>query len=150
MHVDSFSDASTYSTHQDVPRNTPYSHDNIPLQIQSIPAKSHMQRRQGSRSRNAMRRHYERKGSVQKWCAEMKTREMLTTILTDGITLWFNDNLLQPADYPTPFHQLLHQQNNIGWRQLFHGRCWMNTRTQVKRTQIENPDAFIQLNTEYD
>jgi hypothetical protein len=36
-----------------------------------------------------------------------------------------------------------------------HGsKCWTNMRTQVKRTQIENPDknadAFIRLNTECD
>jgi hypothetical protein len=52
----------------------------------------------------------------------MKTREMLTTILTDGITQWLTDKLLQPADYPAQFHRLIHQQNNIGWRQLFNGR----------------------------
>jgi hypothetical protein len=28
--------------------------------------------------------------------------------------------------------------------------CWTNMRTQVKRTRIENPDAFIRLNIECD
>jgi hypothetical protein len=34
----------------------------------------------------------------------MKTREMLTTILTHGMTQWFNNKLLQPPDYPTQFN----------------------------------------------
>jgi hypothetical protein len=60
-------------------------------------------------------------GSIQKRCAEMKAREMLTTILMDGITQWFNNKLLQPAECPAPFHRLIQQQSNVGWRQLFHG-----------------------------
>jgi hypothetical protein len=28
--------------------------------------------------------------------------------------------------------------------------CWTNMRTQVKRTQKENPNVLIRLNTEYD
>lgn len=52
----------TYSTHQDVPQNTPNSHDNVRIQIQSIPALSYMQsRRQKLRSHNVMRRQYQRK-----------------------------------------------------------------------------------------
>jgi hypothetical protein len=33
---------------------------------------------------------------------------------------------------------------------VFHSLNAETTRTQVKRTRIENPDAFIQLNTECD
>jgi hypothetical protein len=72
-------------------------------------------------------------GSVQKRCAEMKTLERLTTILTDGSKPWFNNKLPQPADHPTLFHQLIHQQNNIGWRHLFHGRFaskWQQLKNQ--------------------
>jgi hypothetical protein len=48
-------------------------------------------------------------GSVQKWCTEMKTRELLTTILMDGIMQWLDNKLLQPAkcltsDFVPPFN----------------------------------------------
>ena len=63
---------------------------------------------------------------------------MLTTILTEGITKWFNNKILQPADYPAPFHQLIHQQNNIGWHQLFHSRFvskWQQLQNHHLRTK---------------
>jgi hypothetical protein len=53
-------------------------------------------------------------GTVQKGFTKMKTREMLTTILADGLMQWFNDKQIQPAAYPAPFHRLMKQQNEIG------------------------------------
>jgi hypothetical protein len=76
-------------------------------------------------------------GSVQKRCTEMKTRKMLTTILTDGLMQWFNDKQIQPAAYPAPFHRLIKQQNEIGWRQLFNGRFsseWQQLQNQHLRS----------------
>ena len=35
--------------------------------------------------------------SIRKRCDDMKTREMLTTILTDGIQAWFTEATLQPV-----------------------------------------------------
>ncbi len=52
----------------------------------------------------------------------MKTREMLTTVLTDGIQAWLTNTTLQPQNYPHTFRQLLQEQNGIGWRQVFNGR----------------------------
>ncbi len=75
--------------------------------------------------------------SVQKRCTEMKTREMLTTILTDGLTQWFNDKELAPTDYPPLFRLLIQQQNELGWRQLFNGRFvseWQRLQNQHLRT----------------
>jgi hypothetical protein len=60
--------------------------------------------------------------SIRKRCDDMKTREMLTTILTDGIQAWFTEATLQPVTYPHAFRQLIQEQNDIGWRQLFNGR----------------------------
>jgi hypothetical protein len=52
----------------------------------------------------------------------MKTREMPTTILTDGVQAWFNDTPLDQEKYPHIFsHQLIQDQNTIGLRQLFNG-----------------------------
>jgi hypothetical protein len=39
----------------------------------------------------------------------MKTREMLTTILTDGIQAWFTKAPLQPNTYPHAFRQLIQE-----------------------------------------
>jgi hypothetical protein len=52
----------------------------------------------------------------------MKTREMLTTIFTDGIQAWFTDATLTPGNYPQAFRQLIQEQNDTGWRQLFNGQ----------------------------
>jgi hypothetical protein len=60
--------------------------------------------------------------SIRKRCGNMKTREMLTTILTDGIQVWFTEATLQPGNYPHAFRQLIQEQNDIRWRQLFNGR----------------------------
>jgi hypothetical protein len=47
---------------------------------------------------------------------------MLTRKLTDGIPAWFTEATLQPGNYPRTFRQLIQEQNDIGWRQLFNGR----------------------------
>jgi hypothetical protein len=61
-----------------------------------------------------------------KRCGGMKTPEMLTTILTDGIQAWFTETTLQPNTYPHAFRQLLLQeQSDIGWQQIFKG-CTLN------------------------
>jgi hypothetical protein len=72
----------------------------------------------------------------QKRCKEMHTREMLITILTDGIQAWFNDTPMQPENYPPTFHKLIKDQTAIGWRQLFHGRFateWQRLQNQHLR-----------------
>jgi polyphosphate kinase len=45
--------------------------------------------------------------SIRKRYDEVKTREMLRTILADGIQAWFTDATLQPDTYPQAFCQLL-------------------------------------------
>jgi hypothetical protein len=76
-------------------------------------------------------------GTVQKRCTKMKTREMLTMILTDSLMQWFNDKQIQPAAYPAPFHRLIKQKIEIGWRQLFNGRFsseWQQLQDQHLRS----------------
>lgn len=50
------------------------------------------------------------------------TQPDLRTILTDGLTAWFQGNDIDPAVYPAKFAKLIRQQSAIGWRQLFNGR----------------------------
>ena len=67
----------------------------------------------------------------------MKTREMLTTILTNGLTQWFNDKELAPPDYSPLFQLLIQQQNELGWSKLFNGRFvseWQRLQNQHLRT----------------
>jgi hypothetical protein len=44
---------------------------------------------------------------------------MLTIILTDGIQAWFNSHPITPEKSPDAFHQLIQDQKEIGWSQLF-------------------------------
>jgi hypothetical protein len=55
--------------------------------------------------------------SIRKRCNDMKTREMLTPILTEGIQTWFTEATLQPGTYPHAFQQLIQEHNDISWRQ---------------------------------
>jgi hypothetical protein len=43
-------------------------------------------------------------------------------ILISALEAWLNDNPLDLSSYPSLYSNLLHQQTQIGWRQLFNGR----------------------------
>jgi hypothetical protein len=79
--------------------------------------------------------------SIRKRCGDMKTREMLTTILTDGIQAWFTEATLQPRTYPSAFRQLIQDQNDTGWRQIFNGRIsneWQRLQNEhLRRHEIK-------------
>jgi hypothetical protein len=54
---------------------------------------------------------------------QWNTRYGLVEVLCAGLTGWFQGDLpLDPADFPLSLRQLVHQQNQIGWDQLFRGR----------------------------
>jgi methylphosphotriester-DNA--protein-cysteine methyltransferase len=56
--------------------------------------------------------------STRKRYDDMKMREMLRMILTNGSQAWFTETALQRDTYPHTFRQLLQEQTDIGWRQL--------------------------------
>ena len=60
--------------------------------------------------------------ALRKVCDHSDTRPYLTEILLDGLSAWFNGTTLDSELYPTQYHRLLQQQNDLGWRQLFNGR----------------------------
>jgi hypothetical protein len=77
-------------------------------------------------------------------CDELQTYPPMRDLLLEGIQSWWTNpigHLIQANGYPHELRGLIHQQNRIGWRQLFHGRLsneWsamQNTHYQV----IGNP-----------
>ena len=61
--------------------------------------------------------------AVQANCATIRTSRVMTSILSQGISRWLTDASDLPTDaFPQRFHCHIRQQNQIGWRQLFHGR----------------------------
>ena len=52
----------------------------------------------------------------------MQSNHVLHDILRHGILLWFRGSPYDPATVPARFRQLIIEQNNIGWHQLFRGR----------------------------
>jgi hypothetical protein len=71
-------------------------------------------------SREAM--HISSLVSIRKRCEKLDTRPYLMEILLDGLENWYNDQPMETQPYPARYHRLIHQQNKIGWRQLFNGR----------------------------
>jgi hypothetical protein len=55
-------------------------------------------------------------------CERLHTRSYLVDILIEGLATWFNAGTIDKAAYPTSFHRLIHEQSQLGWRQLFQGR----------------------------
>jgi hypothetical protein len=125
------------TAHQDVPQNTPYSNYNPKASPLSPIYKAEDEDRYHvmgcADTRKAKWRH-QLIGSVQKRCSETKTREMLTTILTDGIT-----QCGSTINY-APFQQLIQHQNSIGWCQLFEGRF------ASKWQRLQNQHLWTNLN----
>jgi hypothetical protein len=65
--------------------------------------------------------------TLKKKCTSLQTRPFLTTVLCDALSGWLRHDSehkfqLNHLDYPSPVHRLIHQQNEIGWQQLFLGR----------------------------
>jgi hypothetical protein len=60
--------------------------------------------------------------SICKTCDKLHTRPNLQVILLTATEAWFNDT---PGDFsqcPPLYSNLIHQQMQIGWRQLFNGQ----------------------------
>jgi hypothetical protein len=54
---------------------------------------------------------------------QWNSRYGLVEVLCAGLECWFQGNLrLDPDQFPLPLRSLVHQQNRIGWDQLFRGR----------------------------
>jgi hypothetical protein len=60
---------------------------------------------------------------LEHWCKQLNTEPGLALVLVTGISQWLNgQDTMSPEDFPPKYNQLVSQQNDIGWRQLFNGR----------------------------
>jgi hypothetical protein len=57
-----------------------------------------------------------------KKCHAIKTDPTLTAILLAGITSWLHSTPFQLDEYSDDYHQLIADQQSIGWNQFFQGR----------------------------
>ena len=60
--------------------------------------------------------------AIRKRCEYLPTRPYLMEILISGLVHWFQDTAFPREDYPTQYHDLIDQQEHLGWNQLFLGR----------------------------
>jgi hypothetical protein len=60
--------------------------------------------------------------SIRKTCDRLQTRPNLRDILITGLEAWLNDTPASYDKFPSSYNALIHQQTQIGWRQLFNGR----------------------------
>ena len=61
------------------------------------------------------------------------SRAILTEILWEGISERLNGGTLSQYRYELKYHQLIQEQNDIGWRHIFNGRLalqWSELRTR--------------------
>jgi hypothetical protein len=62
-------------------------------------------------------------------CETSTTRLVLLQILTQGLSQWFRGLPLPPHTFPPQFHELIHQQNTIGWFGFLRGftsKLWVH------------------------
>jgi len=77
------------------------------------------------------------KASLLKWKTLMmaqNTDPILQIIFLQGITKWRQMQPLDTTEFPTEYRNLLDQQEQIGWRQIWSGR-WSN---QWKQLQLQS------------
>jgi hypothetical protein len=60
--------------------------------------------------------------SIRKTCDRLNTRPNLRDILLSSLEAWLNETPVNYDNYPPLYSTLIHQQTQIGWRQIFNGR----------------------------
>ena len=79
------------------------------------------------------------------------TDPTLSTILLKGITLWRNHTPFNITNLGPQYRKLVHEQDNIGWRQIFNGR-WSKSWSKIQachegKTGSNNPNWGKQILT---
>jgi hypothetical protein len=59
--------------------------------------------------------------TIRRHCEDNTTRLVLLQIITNGLASWFSGTLLSTDGFSIDFHQLIHEQNAIGWYALLRG-----------------------------
>jgi len=60
--------------------------------------------------------------SLRKRCSRLLTEPALQDVLIDGLETWLRADAIDLDQHPSRLHELIMEQNFIGWRQLFNGR----------------------------
>jgi len=68
---------------------------------------------------------------------QQATDPNLITILTNGLKKWRQNEQIAFENHPTKYHQLIQEQNAIGWRQLFNGR-WSTQWAKLQHQHYKN------------
>jgi hypothetical protein len=89
------------------------------------------------------------------YCTQSNTDPALQSLLLQGIQGWFqtSQNYTVNTDrYNDTLHRLVHQQNRIGWRQIFHGRFtveWVRIQdSYYRRSELQEAMKGVQLTGE--
>jgi hypothetical protein len=59
--------------------------------------------------------------SLKEQCYALKTSPLLVECLISGITTWFDDRQFPKDDFDLVYQQLISEQAQIGWSQVFQG-----------------------------
>jgi hypothetical protein len=81
---------------------------------------------------------------VRKEWEEKETSQVLLAVIVDGLEAWFNDTAFPEARHPPGVQELIKDQNEIGWEQLFYGRFstkWKEyQKAELKRQRQEQKE----------
>ena len=70
----------------------------------------------------------------------------LLDILVDGLHSWFTSKQVDTTRYPRRYHQLIHEQTEIGWRHLFNGHA--TTQWRIRQDLfLRHSNIHTQTNT---
>ena len=67
--------------------------------------------------------------AIRKTGDQHRSRPALVALLIEGLDAWFRQSTVNPALIDECFHPLLAEQDHLGWRQIFNGRCPQMGRT---------------------
>ena len=88
--------------------------------------------------------------SIAEFCRTTQTDPELQTMLRTSLEMWFSnyetEPLLQPHQFSPRLQRLIHQQNQIGWRQMFNGRFgseWSKVQNDAYSRRPQNSDDKI-------
>jgi hypothetical protein len=76
-------------------------------------------------------------------CDNLRTCPILTEILLEGISEWLNGRTLNPYRYDLRYHQLIQEQNDIGWRHVFNGQLALTW------SELQVDHHFFGINCQY-
>jgi hypothetical protein len=78
--------------------------------------------------------------SIRVKCDNLRTCPILTIILLDGISKWLKGGTLSQYRCELRYHQLIQEQNDIGWRHIVNGRL------PLQWSELQGRDYLFEIN----